>query len=110
MLFRSLKVKYNIHLITKEIRKTNCIIICSRPTGDFHTIPRSSYYKWLTREGSVLESENKILMKEIIKIYNKVNEIYGYRRITMNLNRELENKRKLLLFIELYVRAKIIKQ
>jgi putative transposase len=53
-------------------------------------IPRSSYYKWLTHEGSVLESENKILMKEIIKIYNKVNGIYGYRRITLNLNSKLK--------------------
>lgn len=28
-------------------------------------------------------------MEEIIKIYNKVNGIYGYRRITMNINRIL---------------------
>ena len=53
-------------------------------------IPRSSYYKWLTHKGSVLESENKIVMKEIIIIYNKVNGIYGYRRITMNLNSKLK--------------------
>nr|WP_304519276.1 IS3 family transposase [Clostridium estertheticum] len=53
-------------------------------------IPRSSYYKWLTHEESVLESENKVLMKEIIIIYNKVNGIYGYRRITMNLNSKLK--------------------
>ena len=55
-------------------------------------IPRSSYYKWLTHEESVLESENKILMKEIIKIYNKVNEIYGYKRMTLNLNSKLKKK------------------
>jgi putative transposase len=53
-------------------------------------IPRSSYYKWLTHKGSVLESENEIVMKEIIKIYNKVNGIYGYRRITLNLNSKLK--------------------
>ena len=52
-------------------------------------IPRSSYYKWLTREASVLESENKILMKEIIKIYKAVEGIYGYRRMTKNFNRQL---------------------
>jgi len=45
-------------------------------------IPRSSYYKWLTHEGSVLESENKQLMKEIIKIYNKVNGIYGINSVS----------------------------
>ena len=52
-------------------------------------IPRSSYYKWLKREESVLEIENKMLMTEIIKIYEEVDGIYGYRRITMNLNRRL---------------------
>ena len=53
-------------------------------------IPRSSYYKWLKREESVLESENKMLMKEIIKTYEEVDGIYGYRRITLKLNRRLK--------------------
>lgn len=52
-------------------------------------VQRSSYYKWLKREESVLEAENKILMSEIIKIYKEVDGIYGYRRITLNLNRRL---------------------
>jgi putative transposase len=52
-------------------------------------IPRSSYYKWLKRKGSILECENKILAEEILKIYKKVDGIYGYRRMTMNLNRQL---------------------
>ena len=30
-----------------------------------------------------------MLMEEIIKIYNKVDGIYGYRRMTLNLNRQL---------------------
>lgn len=52
-------------------------------------IPRSSYYKWVKREESVLETENKMLMTEIIKIYEEVDGIYGYRRMMMNLNRRL---------------------
>ena len=52
-------------------------------------IPRSSYYKWVKREESVLETENKMLMTEIIKIYDEVDGIYGYRRMMMNLNRRL---------------------
>ena len=52
-------------------------------------IPRSSYYKWLKREESVIEIENKMLMAEIIKLYEEVDGIYGYRRMTMNLNRRL---------------------
>lgn len=52
-------------------------------------ISRSSFYKWANREESALENENKILADEIIKIYEDVDGIYGYRRITMNLNRKL---------------------
>jgi putative transposase len=52
-------------------------------------IPRSSYYKWLKSEESVSETENKKLITEIIKIYEEVDGIYGYRRMTMNLNRIL---------------------
>jgi putative transposase len=52
-------------------------------------IPRSSYYKWVKREETVLETENKMLMTEIIKIYEEVDGIYGYRRMMMNLNRRL---------------------
>jgi len=52
-------------------------------------IPRSSYYKWVNRKESVLETENKVLMTEIIKIYEEVDGIYGYRRMMMNLNRRL---------------------
>lgn len=53
-------------------------------------IARSSYYKWTTRRESILEAENKMLITEIIKIYEEVDGIYGYRRITMNLNRRLD--------------------
>jgi len=52
-------------------------------------ISRSSFYKWANREESAWENENKILVDEIIKIYEDVDGIYGYRRITMNLNRKL---------------------
>ena len=44
-------------------------------------IPRSSYYKWVKHEESVLETENKMLMTEIIKIYEEVDGVYGYRRL-----------------------------
>lgn len=44
--------------------------------------------KWVKRKESVLEIENKMLMTEIIKIYEEVDGIYGYRRMMMNLNRK----------------------
>ena len=53
-------------------------------------IPRSSYYKWLKHEESVIEIENKMLMAEIIKLYDEVDSIYDYRRMTMNLNQRLD--------------------
>lgn len=52
-------------------------------------VPRSSYYKWLKREATVMEIENKMIMTEILKIYKEVDGIYGYRRMTLNLNRRL---------------------
>lgn len=50
---------------------------------------RSSYYKWLNRKETDQERENRELLKEIKAIYQKVDGIYGYRRITMNLNRKM---------------------
>lgn len=55
-------------------------------------VARSSYYKWLNHEETVLEIENKMLTKAIIEIYNEVDGIYGYRRITLNLNRRFSQK------------------
>lgn len=52
-------------------------------------IPRSSYYKWTKREESVQETENTMLTAEIVKIYDEVDGIYGYRRMTLNLNHRL---------------------
>lgn len=52
-------------------------------------IPRSSFYKWKKRKASILENENKMLINEMFKIYEEVDGIYGYRRMTMNLNRKL---------------------
>jgi len=52
-------------------------------------ISRASYYKWLNRIPTKRDLENTELRAEIIKLYDKVNGIYGYRRITMNLNKKL---------------------
>ena len=47
---------------------------------------RSSYYKWLNRCKSVREAENEDLIHKISYIYAEFNGIYGYRRITDELN------------------------
>ena len=53
-------------------------------------VSRSSYYKWTKRKESDLESENKMLITEIVKLYDELDGIYGYRRMTLNLNRNLK--------------------
>jgi putative transposase len=52
-------------------------------------VARSSYYKWLHHTPSENEKWNKEILKEITSLYEKVDGIYGYRRMTMNLNRTL---------------------
>lgn len=51
-------------------------------------ISRSSYYRWIHRKPSLLELENEKLIPSILAIYHSVDGIYGYRRITMALNRK----------------------
>ena len=53
-------------------------------------IPRCSYYKWLHREESASEKENTLLLEEIIRLYSEVKGIYGYRRMTLNVNSRLQ--------------------
>lgn len=53
----------------------------------FADIARSSYYKWINRLESGLDNQNAIILEEMIRIYTNVDGIYGYRRMTMNINR-----------------------
>jgi len=51
-------------------------------------ISRAAYYKWLQRKPTARELENEALLRDIRAIYVRVEGIYGYRRITLNINRE----------------------
>lgn len=53
-------------------------------------IPRSSYYKWLKRKPSCREAENKQLMDMMTSLHEKVDGIFGYRRLTLHLRRMTE--------------------
>ena len=55
-------------------------------------IARASYYKWLNRPETLRDRENAIVLDEIIKVYSEVKGIYGYRRITLNINRRLNSQ------------------
>lgn len=48
---------------------------------------RSAYYKWLNRVKPEYEIKNERVLSEIIQCYEMSKKTYGYRRITMNLNR-----------------------
>lgn len=60
-------------------------------------ISRSSYYKWIKRQISPREQVNKELIEAMILLYEKVEGIYGYRRLTLNLrsqtNQAINHKR-----------------
>lgn len=48
---------------------------------------RSSYYKWLRRDGSEQEAKDKELIDYMYILYQESNGIFGYRRMQMNLKR-----------------------
>ncbi|MEA4888381.1 MAG: IS3 family transposase [Clostridiaceae bacterium] len=58
----------------------------------FFEVWRSAYYKWQNRKPSQRELENQLLLSRIIEIYKSVNGIYGYRRITLTLNRHSDTR------------------
>lgn len=51
-------------------------------------IPRSSYYKWIKRKISFREQENQQLINAMTFLYKKVDGIFGYRQLTINLRRQ----------------------
>lgn len=51
-----------------------------------------TYYKWLKRKPSKRELENEKILNEIKRIHTKVEGIYGYRRMTININRTFNQK------------------
>ncbi len=50
-------------------------------------ISRAAYYKWLNRTIPVRQEENEKLLEDIRLLYDQANGTYGYRRITMTINR-----------------------
>lgn len=52
-------------------------------------ISRSSYYKWLKRKPGPVELENNQIISTMVTLYEKVEGIYGYRRLTIHLSRHM---------------------
>jgi len=57
---------------------------------DIAGIARSAYYKWLNRTPSTRELENQEIVKEMMTLHKEVEGIYGYRQMTLNMNRKFE--------------------
>ncbi|WP_142255457.1 IS3 family transposase, partial [Bacillus sinesaloumensis] len=55
-------------------------------------ISRAAYYKWLKRTPSARELQNEVIIKEMKAIHEKVEGIYGYRRMMMTINRKLDER------------------
>ncbi|MFD2913908.1 IS3 family transposase, partial [Jeotgalibacillus terrae] len=57
---------------------------------DIAGIARSAYYKWLNRTPSFRERLNQKITEEIKALYQKVEGIFGYRQMTLHMNRTFE--------------------
>ncbi len=57
-------------------------------------IVRSAYYKWLKRIPSKRELQNKEIIKEMVTLHEKVEGIYGYRRMKLAMDRIFKKKFK----------------
>lgn len=51
-------------------------------------IKRAAFYKWRKHQPSQRQLENERLVESIRHLYSQVNGIYGYRRLTLTINRE----------------------
>ncbi|OWZ83332.1 hypothetical protein CDO51_09355 [Natranaerobius trueperi] len=89
MLLSSIRQE-NKYIAVKQLhdeQQLSIVLLCA-----IAGISRSAYYKWTNRKETKIEAENKILIKEMVKLYEKVDETYGYRRLKRNLNKKLWKK------------------
>ncbi|WNS73662.1 IS3 family transposase [Bacillus sp. DTU_2020_1000418_1_SI_GHA_SEK_038] len=55
-------------------------------------IARSAYYKWLNRTPSSRELLNEEIIKEMKILHEKVDSTFGYRQMTLHMNRKFQEK------------------
>lgn len=51
-------------------------------------VSRAAYYKWLQRTPTKRDIENEEIVKTLTLLYEQVKGIYGYRRMTLAINRQ----------------------
>jgi putative transposase len=55
-------------------------------------ISRAAYYKWLKRTPTDRELRNEEIIKAMKALHDKVDETFGYRQMTLHMNRKFEEK------------------
>ncbi len=75
-----------MYLAIKYIHETENIAV--EKLCAFVHLNRSSYYKWLKRKPSNSEVENSQVVEWINQLYEEQNGIFGYRQMTITINRE----------------------
>nr|WP_280166559.1 IS3 family transposase [Priestia aryabhattai]MDH3115432.1 IS3 family transposase [Priestia aryabhattai]MDH3125648.1 IS3 family transposase [Priestia aryabhattai]MDH3125674.1 IS3 family transposase [Priestia aryabhattai] len=53
-------------------------------------VSRSAYYKWLKRTPSTNEKLNEEIVEEVKQLHEELGGIYGYRRMTLKINRRFK--------------------
>ncbi|WP_245976861.1 IS3 family transposase [Oceanobacillus arenosus] len=74
------------YIAIKELHENenlNIVLLC-----DIAGVSRAAYYKWLKRIPSSRELQNEEIIREMKILHEKVEGIYGYRRMRLNINRK----------------------
>lgn len=77
------KLKRNLYLIVENFSASESISRLCR----LAKISRASYYKWQHRRPTATETEDEVILPQIQKVDQKLNSLFGYRKMTMYLNR-----------------------
>ncbi|WP_339288300.1 IS3 family transposase [Ureibacillus sp. FSL K6-0786] len=77
-----LQTRYEAIQELHETEHLSIILLCH-----IAGVSRAAYYKWLKRTPSAREQLNESLLEGIKTLHEQVNGIYGYRRMTITINR-----------------------
>ena len=80
----------NKYIAIQELHKEESFSICM--LCEVAGIARSAYYKWIHRSPSPQKIWNEKIGEEIKLLHEKVGGIFGYRQMTIHMNRQFKEK------------------
>ncbi|MUG74116.1 IS3 family transposase [Paenibacillus validus] len=80
----------NVYLAIEAVQQEGSFSV--KLLCDIAQIPRSSYYKWLSRKPSPRELENQHLTDVMMVLYEKVEKIFGYRQLTLHMRQKTKQR------------------